>query len=172
MKDRERLVLGAALAMGALNAAQLRRFLFETDLSPEFDLAWTLAELREAGLLTQTVGESGIQYVLSPLGAEALRAEPLSRQLEQSIAQKAEEYRRLFAQEQNYLAQYSEQANGIIPVFLSIRQNEKVLFKISVIVHDVATAEKIKRHWMENAHRAYEETWRCIAQGEPLPVFD
>lgn len=172
MTQHERLVLNCVLEMGAVNAGQLRRLLFETDLSPAFDLAWTLANLREAGDLAQTVGESGIQYVITPKGEAALRAAPPAQAEQEAVAEKAREYKQLFALEQNYLAQYSEQANGIIPVFLSIRQDEKVLFKISVIVNDVKTAEKIKRHWMENAHRAYERTWECIAEGEPLPVFD
>lgn len=172
MDKRDRMMLSAVAAMGAINAAQLRRLMFETDLLQEFDMAWPLATLREQGYLRQTVGESGIQYVLGDAGAALLREEPLDAQAQAEVERRAEEYRQLFRQEQNYLAQYSEQANGIIPVFLSIRQNEKVLFKINVIVHDVATAEKIKRHWMENAHRAYEQAWQCIAEGEPLPKFD
>lgn len=172
MDKQDKLVLSVVSAMEAINAAQLRRLIFETDLAPEFDMAWTLANLRQDGYLTQTVGATGIQYVLGEKGAELLRTDPLDAETQHAVDQKTAEYRELFKQEQNYLAQYSEQANAIIPVFLSIRQNEKVLFKINVIVHDVETAEKIKRNWMKNAHKAYEAAWQCIAEGEPLPVFD
>lgn len=172
MDKQDRLVLSVVSAMEAINAAQLRRLIFETELSPEFDMAWTLASLRQDGYLTQTVGATGIQYVLGDKGRAALEAEPLDNDTKAAVDAKTAEYRELFRQEQNYLAQYSEQANAIIPVFLSIRQNEKVLFKINVIVHDVETAEKIKRNWMKNAHKAYEAAWACIAEGEPLPVFD
>lgn len=172
MKEQDRLILSAIDAMEALNPAQLRRLLFESGLTRAFDLTWPLATLREEGYLSQTVGESGIMYILTDQGRAALEAEPLPDTVRSDLHAKAEEYRVLFAKEKNYLAQYSEQANGIIPVFLSIRQNDKVLFKISVIVKDVETAERIKRDWMANAHRTFEQTWHCIAPGMPLPVFD
>ena len=72
----------------------------------------------------------------------------------------------------DFIAQYTEQATGVVPVFLSIRKNDKILFKIHVIVPDVETADKIQRHWTENAQAAYESTWKSIAGDLPMPVFD
>ena len=58
----------------------------------------------------------------------------------------AEELRRCFRMEKDYLARYSEQATGIIPLFLSLREKEKILFKVNVIVPDV---EANWRAWVD-----------------------
>lgn len=58
----------------------------------------------------------------------------------------AEELRRSFQLEKDYLARYSEQATGIIPLFLSLREKEKILFKVNVIVPDV---EANWRAWVD-----------------------
>ncbi len=165
------ITLKAAALMGPVNVDQLHRFLFDTELAKNFDMAWTLAELREAGELKQTIGETGIQYVITPCGERALQDFTFTEEEEKAFSDKAAEYRLLFEKERNYPAQYTEQANAIVPVFLSIRDNDKVLFKVNVIVHDVETAEKIKRNWMENAHKTYAEVWKCIAGDEPMPDF-
>lgn len=172
MNDLEKIILQAVQAMGKLNSGQLRRFLFEGDLWAECDLAWPLAQLRQDGLLEQTLGATGIHYGLTDKGTSALEADPLPPEKKTEVLAKAEEYRALFQQEQDYLAEYSEQATGIVPVFLSIRQKEKILFKVSIIVPDVQTAERIKHGWMSNAQTAYEQVWQCIAPGEPIPHFE
>ena len=172
MNETKRIILCAISTMGSINVDQLKRFLFDPKIIEPLDIAWPLAELRQEGFLNQTIGETGIQYEITQKGEEALRQEPLIQAKSGQISQNALEYQALFAKERDYPAQYTEQANAIIPVFLSIRKRDKVLFKISVIVHDVETAEKIKRHWMQNAQKAYSQTWECIAEGAPLPLFD
>lgn len=172
MTELEQLLLHAVQEMEKMNAGQIRRFLFEADLWPECDLAWPLANLRQEGLLEQALSATGIQYMVTPRGRQALLDSPLDALKQADLKAKAEEYRELFGLEQDYLAQYSEQATGVVPVFLSIRQKEKILFKVNVIVHDVQTAEIIKRNWMKNAQKAYEAVWECIGEGEPFPTFE
>lgn len=159
--------------MGALTTQQLSRFLFDAPLIEAFDLGALLAKLKEEGLLKQAVSLQGVVYDLTPEGKEALEAcrDQIPAGKNEDIEKKCGEYKELFQLEQNYLAQYTEQANAIIPVFLSIREKEKILFKISVIVPDVPTAKKITKNWMKNAHTAYKAVWESIAEGEPMPDF-
>lgn len=157
--------------MDKLTAAQLRRILTDCGVPEDYDLKAALAELVEDKLLRQSVALSGIVYLLTDEGKQALVELNMPTPQQQEIAGKAESFREVFAKEQDYLAQYTEQANAIIPLFLSIREKEKVLFKISIIVNDMDTAIKVKENWMKNADKAYEAVWACIGEGEPMPKF-
>lgn len=172
MNDLSKLILSAVKSLNALNQAQMRRFLFETGLTPSQDIVQTVADLREAGLLAQIANNMGIQYVLTDKGEAALSADPLPADLLAKLAHEAEEYRQLFAVEQEFLATYSEQASGAIPVFLSIRQQEKVLFKIQVIVHDVETAKALQQNWRAHAPEIFAGTWSLMAPGIDQPHFE
>ena len=117
-------------------------------------------------------GAPVVIVVLADKGRQYIKENPLGKDLDERISAAVSEYRELFEKEKDFIAQYTEQATGVVPVFLSIRKNDKILFKIHVIVPDVETADKIQRHWTENAQAAYESTWKSIAGDLPMPVFD
>jgi DNA-binding PadR family transcriptional regulator len=151
-------ILLAVKNMGPLTPSQLSRFLFDSGLVPAFDLLPALSPLKEEGLLKQGMSLTGITYFLTPEGEEALAA--LNRFTEISI-----EYCAVFAKEKEYIAQYTEQANGIFPLFLSIRKKEKILMQVNILVQDEATAKAVTRNWMENAHKTYDAVWESISDG-------
>lgn len=172
MTELKCLILAAVDEMKALNQGQMRRFLFETGLTEEQDITWPVAELREQGYLAQIANDQGIQYILTEAGSSYLAYHPTDGTLRRRVAACGEEYRQLFAQERIYQATYSEQANHVIPVFLSIRQGDKVLFKIQVIVHDVATAKALQAAWRKDAMGIYRDTWKRMAPDIDLPSFE
>ncbi len=171
MESGRKMVLCTLANISKLTTAQLRRVLLDIGVTDSLNLPEVLAKLVEEGKLRQSVSLSGIVYALTPSGEDELAHLVIPGEKRAEIAEKAATFQAVFAQEQNYLAQYTEQANAIIPVFLSIRKDEKVLFKISIIVNNVETAVKIKENWMKNAHTAYEAIWESIDEGEPMPDF-
>lgn len=93
-------------------------------------------------------GSWGITYELTDeRGRRAAELEELLTPGErEGMDEAGEELRRCFRMEKDYLARYSEQATGIIPLFLSLREKEKILFKVNVIVPDV---EANWRAWVD-----------------------
>lgn len=171
MESGRKMVLCTLANITKLTTAQLKRVLLDIGAEDDIDLPALLARLVEEGKLRQSVSLSGVVYALTPEGEDELAHSDIPVGTSSEIAQKAAVFKDIFTQEQNYLAQYTEQANAIIPVFLSIRKDEKVLFKVSIIVNNVETAVKIKENWMKNAHAAYEAVWEAIGEGEPMPDF-
>jgi hypothetical protein len=171
MEYGRKLVLCILANITKLATAQLKRVLADIGAADDIELPALLARLVEEGKLRQSVSLSGVVYALTPSGEVELAHSALSAEKNSEIAQTAVTFKDIFTQEQNYLAQYTEQANAIIPVFLSIRKDEKVLFKISIIVNNVETAVKVKENWMKNANKAYEAVWEAIGEGEPMPDF-
>lgn len=165
------MLLACASCLKKPTRAQLARFVFESGLMKAYDFVPDLVFLTEKGYLKQSVGDAGLQYEATKLGLARLKAEEASIQNLAEIRRFAADYIRMFAVEQDYIAEYTEQANGIIPVFLSIRRGEKVLYKVSIIVPDVETAQRIKRDWPKNAEKAYRNAWKDIAEGMPFPSF-
>jgi hypothetical protein len=172
--DKQELVILLALErMGGLTPVQLARFLFDPGTIEQFDLIGTLTGLKDAGLLEQQVTQSGIAYSLTNKGGRTLAphtaALPAAELRE--LQRRSAEYSRMFEREKDYIAQYTEQANAIVPIFLSIRDGGKILLKVSVIVNDIDTAKRITGNWMRNAHKTYDAVWESIAEGLPRPEF-
>ncbi len=173
LDTQELYTLEALDKMGALTVSQLFRFLFDTNIAEQFDLKPVLANLTEEGMLKQSVTLNGIVYNLTGDAREMLSqcASQIPADRRSLIAEKSEEYKALFLLEKDYLAQYTEQSNAIVPVFLSLRKGDRILMKVSVIVKDVPTAKKITKNWMKNAHTTYKAVWESISDGEPMPDF-
>ena len=181
--EQDIFVLYAASKIENITPSQLTRFLFESGIfekgfsekgfSKGFDLQECLANLKEAGHFKQSVSSNGITYELTKEGRDALGAN-LSLVPENKIREldeKSIEFSRIFAIEEDYPAQYTESANAIVPVFLSIREGAKILMKVSIIVQDTETAKEITRNWSKNARDTYRAIWDCIGQGKPFPEF-
>lgn len=167
-------VMYALKKLGALTPAQVGRYLFENEICEQFDLRQTLTRLKEEDMVKQAVSINGITYELTE--SSAVKVGDLeglfTAEEKQRLDEVGEDLQRRFRIEQDYLARYSEQATGIIPVFLSLREKEKILFKVNVIVPDVETAEVIARKWPQNAQKTYRALWDCIGEGMPFPNFD
>lgn len=173
LEQKKLYVLYALSKMGSLTPLQLSRFLFDTDIVEQFDLQLSLTELKEAGLLKQAVSLGGIVYGLTEDGEKVLNsnAAQIPADKKNKIEEESTKYRKLFLQEKDYLAQYTEQANAIVPVFLSLRDGDRILMKVSVIVPDIPTAKRFTKNWMKNAHKTYEAVWESISDGEHMPNF-
>ncbi len=173
ISKRKAYVVYALRKLGPLTPAQIGRYLFENGICGEFDLRQVLTCLKEEDVAKQAVSIQGITYELTDeCGRRAAELEELLTPGErEGMDEAGEELRRCFRMEKDYLARYSEQATGIIPLFLSLREKEKILFKVNVIVPDVRTAEKIAKKWPENAQKTYRAIWDCIGEGEPFPDF-
>lgn len=165
--DQEPYILSTLAQIGQLSVGQLSRFLFESGFLAEIDLKQPLASLKERGFVRQAVNLRGVVYEITEAGEARIRGDRSLTGIEAEVAAKGEEYRRIFQQEKNYLAQYTEQSSGTVPVFLSIRDEERIVLKISIIVRDVDTAKKICSQWMQNSGPTYDAVWRSIAGGEP-----
>lgn len=173
IKAEETYILMAVNKLGALTPAQLIRYLFDSDVCEKFDLKGMLAQLKEKGYLKQAVSNNGITYALTETGESRLACciETIDAGKRKEVEKIGAELGQLFAIEEDFPVQYTEQANGIVPVFLSIREGQKILLKVSIIVPDVDTAKTVKENWMKNAHKTYEAVWNCIGEGLPFPAF-
>jgi hypothetical protein len=167
--------------MGPMTAAQLSRFMTGLHVDSS-DKAVLLADLVEEKKLKQSVSLQGIVYSLTEKGLMTLQdAKPPeysdgssagdSFPGEAILKKTADEFRSLFAREKDYLAHYTEQANAVVPVFLSIRDGDKILMSISIIVETTEEAKKICAGWMSNSHKTYESLWNSIAGNAPVPAF-
>jgi hypothetical protein len=178
---KKQLYLNAFRLMGPMTASQLSRFMTGIGFEPS-DMGILLAELVEEKQLKQSVSLQGIVYSLTEKdigkpqsvdlsGNSAGTSARIPLPEEAMMAEKAGEFRTLFAREKDYLAQYTEQANAVVPVFLSIRDGDKILLKISIIVETTEEAKKICAGWMLNSHKTYEAVWDSIAGEMPVPAF-
>lgn len=164
-------ILLALHKMGAMMPSQLSRFLFDTRLAEAFDIVPMLSRLREEGLLKQGLSVTGITYTLTQAG-EAVLESQAAEISDDSLCQfeaVSREYNEIFKNEKDYIAQYTEQANGIFPLFLSIRKKEKILMQVNILVNDEATAKAITKSWMEHAAQTYDAVWTNISEGLDLP---
>jgi hypothetical protein len=168
-------VLYAADKLGMPTPAQFSRFLFDSGIFERFDIKACLARLMDAGYVKQNIASEGIVYEITESGKDDLKNSSVALSVppekSRELDEKSAEFIKLFAIEQDYPAQYTESANKIVPVFLSIREGQKVLFKISIIVEDVETAKEIAANWTKNADGAYKAVWDCIGGGKPFPSF-
>ena len=165
-------IVYAVKKIGAMTPEQLDRCLFESGLYEPFDLNAELAKLVEKGLLKQTVSADGLVYKLSELSDMILNGDtaPCTECLAKMDAY-FDELKMQFEAEKDYIAQYTESSTGVVPVFLSIRKNERILLKVNLIVPDVSTAKVVTRNWMRNAHKTHQSVWNSIGEGLPFPVF-
>lgn len=169
---QELYLLGALDKLDALGVEHLRRFLFDTGLTPAFELLAPLLSLEERGLVALGLREQGVVYEITEAGRDAYAREAeAAPEADARIAAMAAEYSGAMQMEKQFLAQYSEQSSGIVPVFLSIREGSKIVMKVSVIVHDVGTAKKIADLWAKSAPGTYQAVWEQIAPGEPMPAY-
>jgi hypothetical protein len=160
--------LAAFRLMGPMTAVQLSRFMNIPEAKLP-DMSASLAGMVEEKLLKQSVASLGIVYSLTEKGDTQSRSANAAE--EESLAGKVPEFQALFAKEKDYLAQYTEQANAVVPVFLSIRDGDKILLKISIIVETVEEAKKISANWIANSSKTYEAVWESIAGKMPAPAF-
>lgn len=163
-------IIYALEKLGALTPAQIGRYLFENEVCEQFDLRSVLTELKEENRIKQAVSINGITY--EPADGELAEYEVvLDEEQQRKMDVVGDDLKKKFQMEKDYLARYSEQASGIIPVFLSLREKEKILFKVNVIVRDIETAEIIAKKWPENAWKTYRTLWDCIGEGQTFPDF-
>jgi hypothetical protein len=164
-----------------MTAVQLSRFMTGIGVDSS-DRAVLLAELLDEKKLKQSVSLRGIVYSLTEQGLLTLQDAGLPGHFagmskwdsfpeETIMVEKANEFRSLFAKEEDYPAHYTEQANAVVPVFLSIRDGDKIILKISIIVETTEEAKKICAAWMSNSHKAYETLWNSIAGETPIPEY-
>ncbi len=171
--EQELVILKAVQQLGALTHGQISRFLFEGGIVPEYDLLPALAALKEKGQVNQVLSPLGIVLEITQEGRSFLdaNAKAIPESVNALITQKATEYERIFMLEQNYLAQYSEQSSGVVPVTLSIREADKIVLRVNLIVNTIEAAKKICADWMKNSPKAYRAFWAAIAGGMPEPDF-
>lgn len=171
---QEAYVLYAAWRLGAMTPAQMTRYLFENQICGTFELKSVLAKLKEEDSLKQAVSINGITYELTESGTKrvAEAKEKIGSAKQEEMDRIGEELQKRFHVEKDYLARYSEQATGIIPLFLSLREGDKILMKVNVIVPDAGTARVVAKKWPENAQKAYRALWDCIGEGLPFPEFE
>jgi hypothetical protein len=175
---KKQLYLKAFFLMGPMTAVQLSRFMAGIRFDSS-DRAVLLAELTDEKKLKQSVSLQGIVYSLTEDGLLFLQESERSAGIstrdsfpeDAMMAEKAHEFRSLFAREEDYPAHYTEQANAVVPVFLSIRDGDKILLKISVIVETTEEAKKICADWMSNSYKTYETLWGCLAGEASLPAY-
>ncbi|MBB3129141.1 hypothetical protein FHS19_003816 [Paenibacillus rhizosphaerae] len=171
MSSQESYALCALAQMGQLSVGELSRFLFETGLVAETDLKLPLTSLKEQGLVYQTVNLRGIVYEITDAGRTLVNGDATLARINVDVAAKSAEYKRVFEQEKDYIAQYTESSTGVVPVFLSIRDGSRIILKINIIVRDIDTAKKICSGWMGNSARAFDAVWQAIAGDAPDPGF-
>jgi hypothetical protein len=178
---KKRLYLKAFFLMGPMTVAQLSRFMTGIGVDSS-DKAILLAELLDEKKLKQSVSLQGIVYSLTEQGLLMLQDTGLPEYVtegpvqdsfpeEAMMAEKAKEFRSLFDREEDYPAHYTEQANAIVPVFLSIRDGDKIILKISIIVETTEEAKKICAAWMLNSDKTYKTIWNSIAGEAPVPEY-
>ncbi|WP_090645328.1 DUF4364 family protein [Paenibacillus sp. UNC496MF] len=171
MLSQESYALCALAQMDQLSVGELSRFLFETGLVAESDLKLPLTSLKEQGLVCQAINLRGIVYQITEAGRTLVNGDAALEPITADVAAKSAEYKRVFEQEKDYIAQYTESSTGVVPVFLSIREGARIVLKINIIVRDIDTAKKICSGWMSNSGRAFDAVWQAIAEGEPDPGF-
>ena len=164
-------VVYALKRLGALTPAQICRYLFENEICGQFEVRQILTDLKEENVIKQAVSINGITYEPTAAAGNGYE-EQLNAQQKEKMDTVGDALEKKFSMEKDYLARYSEQATGIIPVFLSLREKEKILCKVNVIVPDVEMAEIIAQKWPENAWKTYRALWDCIGEGLPFPDFE
>ena len=171
--EHELYILKTIQQLGPMTYGQISRFLFGEGIVPEYDLLPSLATLKENSYVNQVLSPLGIILDITDEGRTFLSSNEnvISGQTIQLISRKSVEFTRIFQLEQNYLAQYSENSSGVVPVTLSIRDNDKIVLRVNIIVNKIETAKKICSSWMKNSKRAYDVFWDAIAEGEPEPDF-
>ncbi|MDR1570343.1 MAG: DUF4364 family protein [Oscillospiraceae bacterium] len=168
--DRQELaVLLAVDKLVSPTPSQIFRFLFDSGLEREFDSPRTLSRLREDGLLEQGVS-TGITYSLTEGGLRRLKEGLVraSADIQRQYEAAANDYRVVFEREKDYIALYTEQSNGIFPMFLSIRRKDKILMQVNIIVQNEASAKAIAKAWTDRANGTYDAVWDSIAHGLDL----
>ncbi|WP_274651256.1 DUF4364 family protein [Paenibacillus humicola] len=171
MTSQESYVLCALAQMDQLSVEELSRFLFETGLVAETDLRLPLTSLKEQGLVCQAVNLRGLVYEITNDGRSLASGDAELAGIKTDVAAKSAVYRRVFEQEKDYIAQYTESSTGVVPVFLSIRDGSRIVLKINIIIRDIGTAKKICSGWMSSSGRAFDAVWQAIAGDEPDPGF-
>ena len=171
--EYELYILKTIQKLGPLTFGQITRFLFQGGIIAEYDLLPSLAILKENSYVNQVLSPLGIIIDITADGGAFLSANEtaISEQIRSLIDQKSKDFMRTFQLEQNYLAQYSENSSGVVPVTLSIREKDKIIMRVNIIVNRIETAKKICSSWMGNSNRAYGAFWEAIAEGEPEPDF-
>ncbi len=171
--NTELYIMHAINEIGSLTFDQLNKFLFDTGIMEREDLLPPLASVKEKGFINQLLTPQGIALELSIKGEEFLASggADINGEVKKQIAANADKYRALIRREQDYLAQYGEQSSGVVPINLSMRNNDKVILKISMATEDKATAKKICEDWVANSDKTYDAVWEAIAGGLPKPKF-
>lgn len=167
-------VLCALEKLGALAPAQISRYLFEHSICERFSLQEVLAKLKEKDYVKQAVSINGITYELTEAGMIMATQEVKKLGKEKLIEMECvgEILKRQFTVEEDFLARYTEQANGIVPIYLTLREGPKILMKIDVIVPDTEIAKTVTKNWAKNARETHQAVWDCIGEGLPFPQFD
>lgn len=174
MNIQEKIILYTIQQMKALTTVHVARVLFDGAILPEFDLKTGLFELKEKGYLRQKFSQEGIRYVITPEGekalAEILQSEPIENP--EALNNRIAVCRAQFQKEGNYIAQYTEQATSVFPVFLSIKKGDAITLQISILASDEATAKYMTKHWMEKADATHEALCKMLAEGMDQAKFE
>ena len=169
MDDQKKYILRSIKEIGALAPSQLSRPLFDSGMIESFDLMKSLSELQEEHCLEQKMTLAGIVYLLTPKGNELSEKSVFPDEETKKFKAKTAEYAKIFDKEKDYIALYSEQSTALSPVFLSIRNDDKILLHLMLMVDGVDSAKEITRNWLQNADKAYDAVWEIVANGQSKP---
>lgn len=163
----EQYLLLAMQRLGPLYPSQLRRLLQEGLHLWDLDLMRHLTTLKDAGLTEQVYDLQGLRYRLTAAGAQAVR--PLPQSEAETFEEQVGQYAAIFKKEEDYLAQYTEQANCVFPVFLSIRRGEAIVFHLDLVVETEEEARRLTQEWPQCAEKTFDAVWECLAPGQRRP---
>jgi hypothetical protein len=169
MDSNKKYILRSVKELGELTPSQFSRLLFDSKLIESFDLLKSLSELKEDQCLEQKMTLAGIVYTLTQKGKELSGQNALSDDNEQRFQVKANEYKKIFNREKDYIALYSEQSTALSPVFLSIRNDDKILIHLMLMVDGIDSAKEITKNWLQNADKTYDAVWEIVAGGQSKP---
>ena len=169
MDDKRKYILWSIKEIGELTPSQLSRLLFDSKMIESFDLMISLSELMDEQCLEQKMTLAGIVYQLTPKGNKLIEQYTFSDEETKKFKAKAAEYAKIFDKEKDYIALYTEQSTALSPVFLSIRNDDKILIHLMLMVDGVDSAKEITRNWLQNADKTYDAVWEIVAAGQPKP---
>jgi hypothetical protein len=157
LSENKLLMLYAVDKLGCITNNQALQFFIENDFMDYIDVQLSLAELTDGKLLHAVSQPAGLTYYVTELGLDAIdffkNKVPVSRR--SAVDCQAEKWRDIFMLESHVFADYTTAINGDIVVRLAARENDMLLFEMSISVPSSKEAEIMCDNWKKNSSQVY-----------------
>lgn len=168
-EDEQRLiVLYSLMHLGPCSDLQLLQFLSDQDLSNYFEMMFALNDLCDRGQAVRQKRKTGIYYMATQAGAEALElfGGRVPGSVKAALEKEGEEWRRQFQTEAQTAGNIKKTPRGDYELTFTVIEKDAEVMRLSLSVPSREIAAQLTERWPRRAAKVYDGVFRALMEDD------